>query len=529
MSSMSLFLIFVPILALILLFINLAFASHNPYPEKNNVFECGFTSFLGQNRTQFSISFFIFALLFLLFDLEILLVYPYLVSAYTNETYGLTVILIFLLALTLGFAFELGKKALSIDSRQTTKTNYPPTPHALVNLPLQNKMFYDNMLRYYIFFVKPIKLLYKKVLCLFNFLAFWCNKAHFKFLKNKITYYLGVITKKVKLNNIINGLFITVCLTTTRYIVAYSGPELWQFLLCGLLSLVYRFTGGLILEHELDKYNKNINLYELIFGFSKSRSSTQCSIRYDSPPRPPSPNSFDAESDFPHCEPLSISHIPDVEPVPAALKNKMQRLPTEIQDNIKTFIVSGFGERIKLSGKLGPSIDLYINAIHEIKHYINLLNNMNFLQEFTRPNFRGHGTSSAQQSLRKLRDYMKHIRQQTETAQETLHALSLRRRIYFNAGLGQEYIKHENNEFKKTIFSQISQKEFEIECLRVKGVETLSPQEIERVQVIQSTIDGLKALDTDTFYKARGYLHEVTVEKRNVIARAEAARVKVGI
>ena len=105
-------------LTFILLAVNLIFAPHNPYMEKNSAFECGFSSFLGQNRTQFSISFFIFALLFLLFDLEILLVYPYLVSAYTNGIYGLVVMLIFLLALTLGFAFELGKKALSIDSRQ---------------------------------------------------------------------------------------------------------------------------------------------------------------------------------------------------------------------------------------------------------------------------------------------------------------------------------------------------------------------------------------------------------------------------
>ena len=73
---------------------------------------------MGQNRTQFSISFFIFALLFLLFDLEILLVYPYVVSAYTNGIYGLVIMLIFFLALTLGFAFELGKNALKIDSRQ---------------------------------------------------------------------------------------------------------------------------------------------------------------------------------------------------------------------------------------------------------------------------------------------------------------------------------------------------------------------------------------------------------------------------
>lgn len=89
------------------------------YQEKDSVFECGFHSFLGQNRTQFSISFFIFALLFLLFDLEILLVYPYVVSAYTNGIYGLVIMLIFFLALTLGFAFELGKNALKIESRQT--------------------------------------------------------------------------------------------------------------------------------------------------------------------------------------------------------------------------------------------------------------------------------------------------------------------------------------------------------------------------------------------------------------------------
>jgi len=110
--------IFIPLLAFILLGINLVFAPHNSYQEKNSSFECGFHSFLGQNRTQFSISFFIFALLFLLFDLEILLVYPYVVSSYINGIYGLTLMLIFFLVLTLGFAFELGKNALKIDSRQ---------------------------------------------------------------------------------------------------------------------------------------------------------------------------------------------------------------------------------------------------------------------------------------------------------------------------------------------------------------------------------------------------------------------------
>jgi NADH-ubiquinone oxidoreductase chain 3 len=118
MTSLTFFFLFIPILALILLLLSIILSPHNPYQEKNSAFECGFHSFLGQNRTQFSISFFIFALLFLLFDLEILLVYPYIVSAYTNGVYGLIVMLIFFFILTLGFVFELGKNALKIDSRQ---------------------------------------------------------------------------------------------------------------------------------------------------------------------------------------------------------------------------------------------------------------------------------------------------------------------------------------------------------------------------------------------------------------------------
>src|SRR5438046_463044 len=114
MTSLTFFFIFIPILALILLTVNIVLSPHNPYQEKNSAFECGFHSFLGQNRTQFSISFFIFALLFLLFDLEILLVYPYVVSAYTNGIYGLFIMLIFFLILTLGFTFELVKKSLNI-------------------------------------------------------------------------------------------------------------------------------------------------------------------------------------------------------------------------------------------------------------------------------------------------------------------------------------------------------------------------------------------------------------------------------
>src|ERR1700712_2865950 len=140
MTSLTFFFIFIPILSIILLTINILLSPHNPYQEKNSAFECGFHSFLGQNRTQFSISFFIFALLFLLFDLEILLIYPYSVSSYINGVYGLVVMLLFFILLTLGFIFELGKKALDIPSRQsstndisnytlwTFKSNIPAPP-----------------------------------------------------------------------------------------------------------------------------------------------------------------------------------------------------------------------------------------------------------------------------------------------------------------------------------------------------------------------------------------------------------------
>jgi NADH-ubiquinone oxidoreductase chain 3 len=119
MSSMTFFIILVTIIAFLFLIINLLFAPHNPYQEKYSIFECGFHSFLGQNRTQFGIKFFIFALVYLLLDLEILLTFPFAVSEYLNNIYGLLITLGFIGIITIGFVFELGKSALKIDSKQT--------------------------------------------------------------------------------------------------------------------------------------------------------------------------------------------------------------------------------------------------------------------------------------------------------------------------------------------------------------------------------------------------------------------------
>ena len=106
MSSMTFLIFLVCIIALLFLVVNSLFAPHNPYQEKYSIFECGFHSFLGQNRTQFGIKFFIFALIYLLLDLEILLTFPFAVSEYVNNIYGLIITLGFIGIITIGFVFE---------------------------------------------------------------------------------------------------------------------------------------------------------------------------------------------------------------------------------------------------------------------------------------------------------------------------------------------------------------------------------------------------------------------------------------
>ena len=134
---MTLFILFVSIIAFLFLAINFIFAPHNPYQEKYSIFECGFHSFLGQNRTQFGVKFFIFALVYLLLDLEILVIYPYGISVYENGIYGLIVVLIFIGIITAGFVFELGKNALKIDSRQSN--NYFYKSKKFINMFTEHK------------------------------------------------------------------------------------------------------------------------------------------------------------------------------------------------------------------------------------------------------------------------------------------------------------------------------------------------------------------------------------------------------
>ena len=125
------------LLALLFLVLNFIFAPHNPYQEKYSIFECGFHSFLGQNRTQFGVKFFIFALVYLIIRFRNIIIYPFGVSGYENGIYGLIIILIFIVIITVGFVFELGKSALKIDSRQSY--NYFNKSKKFINTFIENK------------------------------------------------------------------------------------------------------------------------------------------------------------------------------------------------------------------------------------------------------------------------------------------------------------------------------------------------------------------------------------------------------
>lgn len=86
--TMIVLLFVVPVVVAVLLVLNVLFASHRPDAEKVSGYECGFNVLAAQTRNPFSISFYLVAILFLLFDLEIALVYPVAVSLNTVGSYG---------------------------------------------------------------------------------------------------------------------------------------------------------------------------------------------------------------------------------------------------------------------------------------------------------------------------------------------------------------------------------------------------------------------------------------------------------
>ena len=98
-------------LGLILMLAALVVAVRNPDPEKLSAYECGFNAF-DDARMKFDIRFYLVSLLFIIFDLEIALLFPWAVAFKGITELGFWSMMIFIAILTIGFAYEWKKGAL---------------------------------------------------------------------------------------------------------------------------------------------------------------------------------------------------------------------------------------------------------------------------------------------------------------------------------------------------------------------------------------------------------------------------------
>ena len=86
-------------------------APSNPDPEKNSAYECGFNAF-DDARMKFDVRFYLVAILFIIFDLEVAFLFPWAVSLGTIGVFGFWSMVVFLGVLTVGFIYEWRRGAL---------------------------------------------------------------------------------------------------------------------------------------------------------------------------------------------------------------------------------------------------------------------------------------------------------------------------------------------------------------------------------------------------------------------------------
>ena len=94
--------------------LNFLFSPKNPDPEKLSAYECGFEAF-GDSRMEFDVRFYLVAILFIIFDLEIAFLFPWAISLGNLGPLGFWSMMVFLLILTVGFVYEWKKGALDWD------------------------------------------------------------------------------------------------------------------------------------------------------------------------------------------------------------------------------------------------------------------------------------------------------------------------------------------------------------------------------------------------------------------------------
>lgn len=98
-------------LGIVLILAAAVLAVRNPDPEKVSTYECGFPAF-DDSRMKFDVRFYLVAILFIVFDLEVAFLFPWAVAFGDISMTAFYAMLFFLVVLTAGFAYEWKKGAL---------------------------------------------------------------------------------------------------------------------------------------------------------------------------------------------------------------------------------------------------------------------------------------------------------------------------------------------------------------------------------------------------------------------------------
>lgn len=111
-DTIAVMIAFAVMLSVLLITISFLLAVKKPDAEKLSPYECGFEPF-GHSRQKFDIRYYLVSLLFILFDLEVVYLFPLIaVDWYVIKNTGFIIASIFIAILAIGIVYEFSKKAL---------------------------------------------------------------------------------------------------------------------------------------------------------------------------------------------------------------------------------------------------------------------------------------------------------------------------------------------------------------------------------------------------------------------------------
>ena len=99
------------LLSLLILGLSFVFSVQKADAEKVSAYECGFDPF-DDARSRFDVRFYLVAILFIIFDLEVTFLFPWAITLYQVSFFGFWSMMLFLIILTIGFIYEWRKGAL---------------------------------------------------------------------------------------------------------------------------------------------------------------------------------------------------------------------------------------------------------------------------------------------------------------------------------------------------------------------------------------------------------------------------------